>query len=140
MAFAVARRSPPDRRRGHGLYAAGGRPWVTDARTGKPAQDREPPAFHLLGRGGSAVPKSAVVCLPTVAFLGNRRKIVDLAVLATAALSLYTLLLQDSADVLVKNYIGARYSSSGAAIRVSMSLLPQSIIFLYRRRFGFSEV
>ena len=43
-------------------------------------------------------------------------------------------------DVLVKNYIGARYSSSGAGIRVSMSLLPAIIFFLYRRRFGFSEV
>ncbi|WP_426267163.1 EpsG family protein [Sphingomonas sp. LHG3443-2] len=83
--------------------------------------------------------KSAVVCLPMVAFLGNRRRIVDLALLATAGLGLYTLLLQDSVDTLVKNYIGARYSSAGAAIRVSMSLLPGIIFLLFRRRFGFSE-
>ena len=36
--------------------------------------------------------KSAVVCLPMVAFLGDRRKIVDLALLATAGLGIYTLL------------------------------------------------
>lgn len=83
--------------------------------------------------------KSAVICLPMVAFLGNRRKIVDIALLATAGLGLYALLLQDSVDALVKNYIGARYSSSGAAIRISMSLLPGIIFLLFRRRFGFSE-
>jgi hypothetical protein len=83
--------------------------------------------------------KSVVVCLPMVAFLGNRRRIVDIALLATAGVGLYTLLLQDSVEALVKNYIGARYSSSGAAIRISMSLLPGIIFLIYRKRFGFSE-
>jgi hypothetical protein len=83
--------------------------------------------------------KSAVVCLPLVAFTGNRGKFVDLALLASAGLGLYTVLLQDSVELLVKNYIGARYSSAGAAIRISMSLLPSIIFLLFRRRFGFDE-
>jgi hypothetical protein len=89
---------------------------------------------------GALFHKSAIVCLPLVAFTGNRRKVVDLALIASAALGLYTLLLQDSVDLLVKNYIGTRYSSSGAAIRVSMSVLPAIIFLLFRRRLGFTEV
>jgi hypothetical protein len=83
--------------------------------------------------------KSAVICLPLVAFTGNRGKFVDLALLASAGLGLYTVLLQDSVDLLVKNYLGARYSSAGAAIRISMSLLPSVIFLLFRQRFGFDE-
>ncbi len=98
------------------------------------------PRFLFWVKMAALFHRSAVVCLPMVAFLGNRGKIVDLALLVTAGLGLYTLLLQDSVYLLVKKYIGARYSSSGAAVRVSMSLLPPIIFFLYRRRFGFSEV
>lgn len=83
--------------------------------------------------------KSAIICLPLVAFTGQRGKFVDLVLLASAGIALYTILLQDSIDLLVKNYIGARYSSAGAAIRISMSLLPSLIFLLFRRRLGFDE-
>lgn len=83
--------------------------------------------------------KSAVICLPFVAFTGNRGKAVDLALLASAGLGLYALLLQDSVDMLVRNYIDARYSSSGAAIRISMSAMPAIIFLLLGRRLGFTE-
>lgn len=88
---------------------------------------------------GTLFHKSAVICLPLVAFTGNRRKIIDLALIASAALGLYTLFVQDSVDRLLRNYIDARYSSSGAAIRISMSLLPAIIFLLFRRRLGFAE-
>lgn len=86
---------------------------------------------------GALFHKSAIVCLPLVAFTGDRRKIIDLALLASAGLGLYTLLLQDSVDLLVRNYIETRYSSAGATIRISMSALPAIIFLLFRRRFAF---
>nr|WP_314444319.1 EpsG family protein [uncultured Sphingomonas sp.] len=88
---------------------------------------------------GTLFHKSAIICLPLVAFTGRRSKAVDLALLASAAVGLYTLFVQDSVDRLVRNYIDLRYSSSGAAIRISMSLLPAVIFLLFRRRLGFSE-
>lgn len=88
---------------------------------------------------GALFHKSAIICLPLVAFTGDRRKIVDLALLASAGLGLYALFVQDSVDRLLRNYIDARYSSSGAAIRIFMSLLPAVIFLLFRRRLGFAD-
>jgi hypothetical protein len=88
---------------------------------------------------GAMFHKSAIICLPLVAFTGDRRKIIDLALLASAALGLYALFVQDSVDRLFRNYIEARYSSSGATIRISMSLLPAIIFLCFRRRLGFDE-
>lgn len=88
---------------------------------------------------GTLFHKSAIICLPLVAFTGHRSKVVDLALIASAALGLYALLLQDSVDRLIRNYVDARYSSSGAAIRISMSLLPAVIFLIFKRRLGFDE-
>lgn len=88
---------------------------------------------------GALFHKSAIICLPLVAFTGDRRKIIDLALLASASLGLYFLFVQDSVDRLFRNYIETRYSSSGAAIRVSMSLLPAIIFLAFRRRLGMSD-
>ncbi|UUR08414.1 EpsG family protein [Sphingomonas glaciei] len=88
---------------------------------------------------GTLFHKSAVVCLPLVAFTGDRRKIIDLALLTSSALGLYTLFLQDSVDRLFRNYVEARYNSSGAAIRISMSLLPAIVFMAFQRRLGLNE-
>lgn len=88
---------------------------------------------------GALFHKSAIICLPLVAFTGKRSKAIDLALLASAAIGLYTLFVQDSVDRLLRNYIAARYSSSGAAIRVSMSLLPAIVFLLFRRRLGLTD-
>lgn len=88
---------------------------------------------------GALFHKSAIICLPLVAFTGDRRKIIDLALLGSAGFGLYTLFVQDSVDRLFRNYIEARYSSSGAAIRISMSILPAIVFLSFRKRLGFSE-
>lgn len=89
---------------------------------------------------GALFHKTAIICLPLVAFTGQRRKIVDIALLASATFGLYAVLLQDQVDSLVRNYVDARYSSSGAAIRIFMSVLPAIIFLAFRRRLGFDEV
>lgn len=83
--------------------------------------------------------KTAIICLPLIAFTGNRSRIVDMALLATASVGLYSLFLDDSVDRLVRNYIDSRYSSSGATIRIFMSVLPAIIFLLFRRRLGFDD-
>ncbi|GAA4010300.1 EpsG family protein [Sphingomonas humi] len=88
---------------------------------------------------GTMFHKSAIVCIPLIAFTGHRSRLLDLVLLASASVGLYALLLQDSVDRLVKNYIDARYMSAGAAIRISMSVLPAIILMLFRKRFDFDE-
>jgi hypothetical protein len=87
---------------------------------------------------GALFHKTAIVCLPLAAFTGDRRKVLNMALLASAAFGLYTLLLQDKVELLVRNYVDSAYSSSGAMVRISMSVLPALVFFFYRNRLGFS--
>jgi hypothetical protein len=84
--------------------------------------------------------KTAVVCLPFIAFVGERSRFVNLALLGSAAIALYFLFLRDSLDTLVNAYVETRYASSGAAIRISMSLLPAVLFLLFRDRLGFTRI
>lgn len=88
---------------------------------------------------GAMFHKSAIICLPLIAFTGARSRLVDIVLLATASVGLYSLVLQDSVDRLVSNYIEARYNSAGATIRISMSVLPAIILLLFHQRLGFRE-
>ena len=81
--------------------------------------------------------KTAVVTLPLVIFASNRNRLLNF--IAGIALSLlsYDIFLSESVDYLVKNYIDARYGSQGAAIRVTMNLVP-AVIFLFKgKKLGF---
>jgi hypothetical protein len=82
--------------------------------------------------------KTAVVALPLVIFAGERNKLLN--VIAGVALSvlLYDTFLSGSVDVLVKNYVDARYGSQGAAIRVVMNLVPALVMLFAGKRLGFS--
>lgn len=51
---------------------------------------------------------------------------------------LYLLLLADSVDSLVENYLERGYQSQGAAIRVAMNAIPAALFLLFRRDFGLS--
>ena len=59
-----------------------------------------------------------------------------LAGIATIVL-LYDLLLANSVDQFVTNYIEAEYNSQGAAIRVAMNLVPATIFLAARSRFRY---
>lgn len=52
----------------------------------------------------------------------------------------YRMLLQDSVEQLETNYIGAGYSSSGAAIRIAMNALPAIIFLIFINRFRLNRV
>lgn len=83
--------------------------------------------------------KSAVIVLPLVALAATRQRVVTVGILAVTAGLLYYLLIQESFDRLVTNYVESGFSSQGAAIRVAMNLPPALIYLVWQRRFGLPE-
>lgn len=79
--------------------------------------------------------KSAVVLVPLAVLATPRGRLwTGLWVGITAAV-LYYLLLADSVDNLVTNYIDAQYQSEGAAVRIAMNALPAMLLLVLRKRF-----
>jgi hypothetical protein len=87
----------------------------------------------------AAFHKSAIVVLPLVALSAVRHRLVMIVLLAMLAVLLYYFFIQASFDRMVTNYVEAEYNSQGAAIRVSMNLLPAAIFLLYPKRFNLPE-
>jgi hypothetical protein len=84
--------------------------------------------------------KTAILALPLIIF--SRRSNRLLSVLGGLLLfyGLYAALLADNVDQLVTNYIDARYQSSGAAIRVGLSLLPAVLFLAAPSHFAFGDL
>jgi hypothetical protein len=79
--------------------------------------------------------KSAVILLPLAVLAGSRRPIFVAFWVGVSTFVLFVLLLQDSVDALVINYIGAKYNSQGAGIRIAMNAIPAILFLWFRRRF-----
>lgn len=80
--------------------------------------------------------RTAVIVLPLVIFAGRNNHFLNLLAVILAAFGLYSALVEESVDLLVRNYIEARYGSEGAAIRVAMNVLPAMLFLLKSRHFG----
>ena len=79
--------------------------------------------------------KSAVLLVPLAVLSTPHGKLwTGLWVGITAAV-LYYVLLADSVDKLVTNYIEAEYQSEGAAVRLAMNAVPAAALLLWRKRF-----
>lgn len=85
----------------------------------------------------AAFHKSAIVVLPLVALSAVRNRLVVAFLLAVLAVLLYYFFVQSTFDRMVTNYVTAEYNSQGAAIRVSMNLLPAVIFLIFQKRFDF---
>lgn len=81
--------------------------------------------------------KTAIIAVPLIAFVGERGRLLNLLLIGSAVVGLYFAFLDESADVLVRNYIEARYASSGALIRIFMCVVPALVFFLFRSRLRF---
>jgi hypothetical protein len=79
--------------------------------------------------------KSAVIVLPLVALAAARNRFVIASLLFVLAGLLYYFFVQSSFDRMVANYVQREYESEGAAIRVSMNVVPAALFLLFRRRF-----
>lgn len=79
--------------------------------------------------------KTAVLLIPLAIFSKGKKRWLTLIGAIICGATLYVLLLQESVDGLVTNYVVAEYDSSGAFIRVTMNALPALVFLLFRRRF-----
>lgn len=93
--------------------------------------------FYLLA--ASVFHKSAIVVAPLIALTATRNRLVTGVILILSSVLVYYIFVRASVDLLVKNYVVAEYSSSGAAIRVGMNIPPALIFLIYQRRFGIGE-
>jgi hypothetical protein len=95
--------------------------------------------FALYVAAAALFHKTAVVVLPLVIFAGQRNKFLNALAGIASCYLFYDLFLADSVEGFVRNYIESEYSSQGAAIRVTMNLVPAVIFLLFRRRLRFDE-
>lgn len=95
--------------------------------------------FTLYAAIAAAFHRTAVVVLPLVAFAAQRGRLVNVIVGIAVMFLLYDLLLAASVGSLVENYIGARYGSQGAAIRVAMTALPAILMLAFGSRLDFGR-
>lgn len=84
--------------------------------------------------------KTAVLALPLIIFSRKRDRLLTLVGGLMLFYALYTALLADNVDQLVTSYIDAGYQSSGAAIRVGLSLIPAVLFLLSPERFAFDDL
>ena len=82
--------------------------------------------------------RTAIIGLPFVLLGGQRNLLSNMLFVIAGTALLYDIFLSNSIDHFIDAYMNTRYSSQGAAIRVTMSVIPAAIFFLYRRRLGFS--
>lgn len=83
--------------------------------------------------------KTAVILLPIVALTMTRNRwLIFLLVGVTGALG-YQVLLGDSADQLIRNYVEAELQSGGAFIRLGLNALPALLFLYYRKRMRLSR-
>ena len=79
--------------------------------------------------------KSAVLLVPLAILATTRNRWWTGLWVSISVGVLYYVLLADSVDRLVENYIDAQYQSEGAAVRIAMNVLPAALLLLLRKRF-----
>lgn len=83
--------------------------------------------------------RTALIVLPLAIFAGRRNHILNIIAILAAGFGLYSALLEESVDVLVENYIEARYGSQGAVIRVAMSVAPAALLLFAGGKLGLDD-
>jgi len=81
--------------------------------------------------------RTAVVMFPLALFGSQKSKILNFVLVLLFGYFLSTAFLASSMDELVTHYVTSGYSSEGAMIRVSMSVVPAVLFFVSKGRLGF---
>jgi hypothetical protein len=79
--------------------------------------------------------RSAVLLVPLAALAAPRNRIWTGLWVGVSTGLLYWVLLADSVEGLITNYVEAQYQSEGAAVRIAMNALPAVLLLLLRKRF-----
>jgi hypothetical protein len=84
--------------------------------------------------------KTAVIAFPVVALATQRNRFTNLLLVAAAGIALYDAFLGDAMDDFVQNYVNAKYSSQGAAVRILMNIVSAGIFWISRNHFEFGPI
>lgn len=95
--------------------------------------------FVLLVAIAATFHKSAVILMPLAALASTRNRLWTAIWVALASALAYVLLLQESVESLIVNYLEAEYQSQGAAIRLAMNAVPAILFLVFRRRFSMPD-
>lgn len=95
------------------------------------------PKFALYVVAAALFHKTAIVALLLVLVSARRNLFLNLLFIVAALAVLYDVLVAESVDLLMRNYVDARFNSQGALIRVSMVMIPALLFLAARQRFGF---
>lgn len=82
---------------------------------------------------------TALGLMPLFIFGSRINKVMAFAIGAPIFAIGYVYLLQSKAEMAVVGYINTGYSSNGAAIRVTMSVVPALVYFIFRKRFQLTD-
>jgi hypothetical protein len=85
---------------------------------------------------GATFHKTAVLLLPLAAMAATRNRLFTAAWVGVTVVISYQLLLEDSVDYFIENYVRAEYASEGALIRLLMNAVPAAVFLVWRGRFG----
>jgi hypothetical protein len=83
----------------------------------------------------AAFHKSAIIVAPIVFLVNTKNRVFILLLAGVVIYALYFLFMQEAIDHLIRHYIGDKYASSGAVVRVAMNILPAVLFLMYRKRF-----
>ncbi len=83
--------------------------------------------------------KTAVIVLPLIGLATTRHRVLTAGTMLVMFVMLYYLFVYGAVDRLVNNYEAANYDSQGAAIRVTMNVLPATVFLLLHKRFALPE-
>jgi hypothetical protein len=84
--------------------------------------------------------RTAIVLIPLVILAGVRSRLLNLVLALALGFVFYDLFFSGAADRFIESYIGAKYNSEGAAVRIAMSVFPAAIFLLARRRFALPHI
>lgn len=95
------------------------------------------PKFALYIMVAALFHKTAIVALLLVLVSARRNLFLNLIFVLAALAVLYDVLVVESVDTLMLNYVDARYNSQGALVRLAMSLVPAILFLAARKQFAF---
>ncbi|MEO7865928.1 MAG: EpsG family protein [Sphingomicrobium sp.] len=84
--------------------------------------------------------RTAVILVPLALFGAQKSRVVNLLLVLVFGYSIYITFLSNGLDNLVAEYSGTQFSSQGAAIRVSMIVIPAVIFFLAKGQMLFDPL
>ena len=96
--------------------------------------ERQLPRLVLLIGLAALFHKSAVIMLPIALVPIFRRNVISGVFGSLLFIGMFFLLLRDSSERMVANYVNSDYDSQGAAVRIAMNVLAASLFLLLRKR------